>query len=151
MEIKRNDLRNIAIIAHVDHGKTTLVDEMLKQGGIYRQNQETVTCVMDSGDIERERGITILAKNTAVHYKDIKVYEDKLNDVGIMAYPLEYMSPKLPGYGDVNWGKYVSALTDIGYDGYTCVEIEDKAFEGSKERVLDSVTLCYRYMRQFII
>ena len=64
----RNDLRNIAIIAHVDHGKTTLVDEMLKQGGIYRENQETVTRVMDSGDLEKERGITILAKNTAVHY-----------------------------------------------------------------------------------
>ena len=69
----RNDLRNIAIIAHVDHGKTTLVDEMLKQGGIYRENQETVTRVMDSGDLERERGITILAKNTAVHYKDTKI------------------------------------------------------------------------------
>ncbi len=69
----RTDLRNIAIIAHVDHGKTTLVDEMLKQGGIYRENQETVTRVMDSGDLERERGITILAKNTAVHYKDIKI------------------------------------------------------------------------------
>ncbi|MGM9642061.1 MAG: translational GTPase TypA [Eubacteriales bacterium] len=73
MRIKREDLRNIAIIAHVDHGKTTLVDEMLKQGGVYRQNQETVTCVMDSGDIERERGITILAKNTAVHYGDVKI------------------------------------------------------------------------------
>ncbi len=73
MRIKREDLRNIAIIAHVDHGKTTLVDEMLKQGGIYRQNQETVTRVMDSGDIERERGITILAKNTAVHYEDVKI------------------------------------------------------------------------------
>jgi len=69
----RNDLRNIAIIAHVDHGKTTLVDEMLKQGGVYRENQETVTRVMDSGDLEKERGITILAKNTAVHYKDIKI------------------------------------------------------------------------------
>lgn len=86
-----------------------------------------------------------------VHYKDIKVYPDKLNDVGIMAYPLEYMSPKLPGLGDVDWGKYVSALTDIGYDGPTCVEVEDKAFEGSKERVLDSVALSYRYMRQFVI
>ena len=73
MHIVRNDLRNVAIIAHVDHGKTTLVDEMLKQGGIFRENQETVTCVMDSGDIERERGITILAKNTAVHYKDTKI------------------------------------------------------------------------------
>ncbi|MBQ9085557.1 MAG: translational GTPase TypA [Clostridia bacterium] len=69
----RNDLRNIAIIAHVDHGKTTLVDEMLKQGGVYRENQETVTRVMDSGDLEKERGITILAKNTAVHYKDVKI------------------------------------------------------------------------------
>ena len=86
-----------------------------------------------------------------VHYKDIKVYEDKLNDVGIMAYPLEYMSPKLPGYGDVNWGKYVSALTDIGFEGYTCIEVEDKAFESSKERILDSVALSYRYMRQFVI
>ncbi len=69
----RNDLRNIAIIAHVDHGKTTLVDEMLKQGGIYRDNQSTTERVMDSNDLERERGITILAKNTAVHYKDAKI------------------------------------------------------------------------------
>ena len=68
-----NKLRNVAIIAHVDHGKTTLVDEMLKQGGIYRENQATVDRVMDSGDLERERGITILAKNTAVHYKDTKI------------------------------------------------------------------------------
>ncbi len=69
----RNDLRNIAIIAHVDHGKTTLVDGLLQQGGIYRDNQETVTRVMDSGALEKERGITILAKNTAVHYKDTKI------------------------------------------------------------------------------
>ena len=66
-------IRNIAIIAHVDHGKTTLVDEMLKQGGIYRENQQAVDRVMDSGDLERERGITILAKNTAVNYKDYKI------------------------------------------------------------------------------
>ena len=66
-------IRNIAIIAHVDHGKTTLVDEMLKQGGIYRENQATVERVMDSGDLERERGITILAKNTSVNYKDYKI------------------------------------------------------------------------------
>lgn len=66
-------LRNVAIIAHVDHGKTTLVDEMLKQGGIYRENQATVERVMDSNDLERERGITILAKNTAIHYKDVKI------------------------------------------------------------------------------
>ncbi len=69
----REDLRNVAIIAHVDHGKTTLVDGLLKQGGIYRDNQETVTRVMDSGDLEKERGITILAKNTAVRYKDLKI------------------------------------------------------------------------------
>ncbi len=69
----REDLRNVAIIAHVDHGKTTLVDGLLKQGGVYRDNQETVTCVMDSGDLERERGITILAKNTAVHYNGVKI------------------------------------------------------------------------------
>ncbi|HIT34591.1 MAG TPA: translational GTPase TypA [Candidatus Faecousia intestinigallinarum] len=69
----QENIRNIAIIAHVDHGKTTLVDEMLKQGGIYRENQATVERVMDSGDLERERGITILAKNTAVHYKNIKI------------------------------------------------------------------------------
>ena len=66
-------LRNIAIIAHVDHGKTTLVDEMLKQGGVYRENQEIVDRVMDSNDLERERGITILAKNTAVRYGDTKI------------------------------------------------------------------------------
>ena len=66
-------IRNIAIIAHVDHGKTTLVDELLKQGGIYRENQATQDRVMDSGDLERERGITILAKNTAVNYKDYKI------------------------------------------------------------------------------
>ena len=67
------ELRNIAIIAHVDHGKTTLVDEMLKQGGVFRDNQAVNDRVMDSGDLERERGITILAKNTAVHYKDAKI------------------------------------------------------------------------------
>ena len=71
--MRNEKLRNVAIIAHVDHGKTTLVDEMLKQGGIYRENQATVERVMDSNDLERERGITILAKNTAVHYKDTKI------------------------------------------------------------------------------
>ena len=69
----RNDLRNIAIIAHVDHGTTTLVDEMLKQGGVFRENQAVAERVMDSNDIERERGITILAKNTSVMYNDIKI------------------------------------------------------------------------------
>lgn len=71
--MKREDLRNIAIIAHVDHGKTTLVDEMLKQGGVYRENQVVEERVMDNNDLERERGITILAKNTSVYYKDIKM------------------------------------------------------------------------------
>ena len=69
----REDIRNIAIIAHVDHGKTTLVDQMLKQGGVYRENQQVVDRVMDSNDIERERGITILSKNTAVHYNGTKI------------------------------------------------------------------------------
>ena len=71
--MKREDLRNIAIIAHVDHGKTTLVDEMLKQGGVYRENQVVEERVMDNNDLERERGITILAKNTSVYYEDIKM------------------------------------------------------------------------------
>ena len=71
--MKREDVRNIAIIAHVDHGKTTLVDELLKQSGVFRANQEVAERVMDSNDIERERGITILSKNTAVFYKDVKI------------------------------------------------------------------------------
>lgn len=86
-----------------------------------------------------------------VHYKDIKVYRDRLDQVGIMAYPLEFMSPKLPGLGDVDWGRYVSALTDIGYDGATCIEVEDKAFEGSGERVQASLILSQRYLKQFVI
>lgn len=73
MKTKREDIRNIAIIAHVDHGKTTLVDELLKQSGVFRQNQEVQERVMDSNDIERERGITILSKNTAVFYKNTKI------------------------------------------------------------------------------
>ncbi len=73
MKMQREDIRNIAIIAHVDHGKTTLVDELLKQSGVFRVNQEVQERVMDSNDIERERGITILSKNTAVFYKDIKI------------------------------------------------------------------------------
>lgn len=73
MKMKREDIRNIAIIAHVDHGKTTLVDELLKQSGVFRANQEVQERVMDSNDIERERGITILSKNTAVFYKDTKI------------------------------------------------------------------------------
>jgi hypothetical protein len=73
IQLKRTDLRNVAIIAHVDHGKTTLVDELLKQGGVYRENQVVEERVMDNNALERERSITILAKNTAAHYKDIKI------------------------------------------------------------------------------
>ena len=73
MTISRDDIRNVAIIAHVDHGKTTLVDELLKQSGVFRENQEVAERVMDSNDIERERGITILSKNTAVDYKGTKI------------------------------------------------------------------------------
>ena len=71
--MQNEKIRNVAIIAHVDHGKTTLVDELLKQSGIYRENQATVDRVMDSNDLERERGITITAKNTAVQYGDYKI------------------------------------------------------------------------------
>ena len=70
---KREDVRNVAIIAHVDHGKTTLVDELLKQSGVFREGQDIAERVMDSNDIERERGITILSKNTAVMYKNVKI------------------------------------------------------------------------------
>ena len=73
MKISREDVRNVAIIAHVDHGKTTLVDELLKQSGTFRANQEVGERVMDSNDIEKERGITILSKNTAIHYKGVKI------------------------------------------------------------------------------
>ncbi len=69
----RNDVRNVAIIAHVDHGKTTLVDGLLRQSGVFRENQEVQDRVMDSGAIERERGITIMSKNTAVYYNGIKI------------------------------------------------------------------------------
>lgn len=86
-----------------------------------------------------------------VHYKDIKLYRDRLNQCGIMAYPLEFMSPKLPGLGDVDWGAYVSALTDIRYQGCSCIEIEDKAFESSKERIEASLILSQRYLNQFVI
>lgn len=86
-----------------------------------------------------------------VHCKDIKVNRDKLNDKGILAYPLEYMSPKLPGLGDVNWAGFISKLTDIGYNENVCVEIEDKAFESGKEDIIKSLTLSKRYLEQFVI
>lgn len=86
-----------------------------------------------------------------VHYKDIKLYPEKLKRAGTMAYPLAYMCPKLPGLGDVNWAQYVSALTDIGYQGYTCIEVEDKAFEGSKERMEHALLLSQKYLQQYVI
>ena len=85
-----------------------------------------------------------------VHYKDIKIYPDRLQEVGIMGYPLDFMSPKLPGLGDVDWGKYISALTDIGYNGYSCIEVEDKAFEGNMEDIERAVRLSERYLRNFV-
>lgn len=85
-----------------------------------------------------------------VHYKDIKVFKNKLDDVGVMAYPLEYMSPKLCGLGDIDWGKYVSALTDIGYDGCSVIEVEDKAFEGTLEDSKRAVKLSAKYLRNFV-
>lgn len=86
-----------------------------------------------------------------IHFKDIKVYKDKLDEVGIMATPLEYISPKLPGLGDVAWGKFVSALTDIRYTGPACIEVEDKAFEGSIESIEKSILISRNYMRQFLV
>ena len=86
-----------------------------------------------------------------VHFKDIKLYPDRLRDVGMCAHPLEFMSPKLPGLGDVDWGAYVSALNDIGYEGPACIEVEDRAYEGSRSRILDSLRLSKRYLDQFVI
>ena len=86
-----------------------------------------------------------------VHFKDIKLYPEKLKDVGIMSLPLEYMNPKIPGLGDVDWGKYVSALTDIGYSGYACIEIEDKAFEKTLEDAKNAVRISTRYLRNFVV
>ena len=86
-----------------------------------------------------------------VHFKDIKLYPEKLAECGVMAYPLDYMSPKLPGLGDVDWCKFVSALNDIRYCGDAVIEVEDKAFEDSREDILKSIQLSKRYLDQFII
>jgi sugar phosphate isomerase/epimerase len=85
-----------------------------------------------------------------IHFKDIKLEKRKLAECGVLAYPLSYMTPKIPGLGDVDWGKFVSSLTDIGYDGPACIEVEDRAFEGSKEKVLESLALSKRYLEQFV-
>jgi len=86
-----------------------------------------------------------------IHFKDIKLYPEKLKEVGVLAYPLEYMSPKIPGLGDVDWGAYVSALNDIRYNGDAVIEVEDKAFEGSNEDILNSIRLAKRYLNNFIV
>ena len=86
-----------------------------------------------------------------VHLKDAKVYHDKLNEVGIMATPLEFHSPKLPGLGDINWAAFVSALNDIRYHGPVCVEVEDKSYENSLEERKNSLILSKRYLMQYIV
>ena len=85
-----------------------------------------------------------------VHFKDIKLYPDKLAECGVLAYPLDYMSPKIPGLGDVNWGAFVSALNDIRYDGCAVIEVEDKAFEGSREDILNSIKISKHYLDNFL-
>jgi sugar phosphate isomerase/epimerase len=85
-----------------------------------------------------------------VHLKDAKIMKDRLDEVGILATPLEFHTPKLPGLGEVNWGRFVSALTDVGYDGAACVEVEDRSFEGSLERRKTALLQSLAFMRQFI-
>jgi sugar phosphate isomerase/epimerase len=85
-----------------------------------------------------------------IHLKDAKVYPDKLNRVGIMANPLAYHSPKLPGLGDINWGKFFSALNDVRYRGPVVIEVEDKAYEGSAEDVELAILTARNYLSQFL-
>ena len=85
-----------------------------------------------------------------IHYKDIKLFPEKLAEVGVMANPLEYMKPKIPGLGDVKWDQFVSALTDIGYDGYSVIEVEDKAFEKSLDDAQRAVIQSAKYLRNFV-
>jgi sugar phosphate isomerase/epimerase len=85
-----------------------------------------------------------------IHLKDVKVYQEKLDRVGIMANPLEYHSPKLPGFGDINWGKFFSALHDIRYRGPVVIEVEDKAFESSKEDVVKAIRTSRNFLKQFL-
>jgi sugar phosphate isomerase/epimerase len=85
-----------------------------------------------------------------VHIKDARVYQDKLDEHGIYGYPLDFHSPKLPGLGGVNWGSFLSALNDIRYDGYACIEVEDKAYEATEQDVLRAVKQSYTFIRNFI-
>jgi len=86
-----------------------------------------------------------------IHLKDARVYREKLDEVGIMATPLEFHTPKLPGLGDINWARFISALNDVRYDGPVCIEVEDKTFEGSLEDRKNALVLTKRYLDQFII
>jgi sugar phosphate isomerase/epimerase len=85
-----------------------------------------------------------------IHIKDARVYPDKLNEVGIMAAPLEFHSPKLPGLGDIDWGKFISSLNDIRYNGAACVEVEDKAFEETLEKKKEALILSKKYLNQYL-
>ncbi len=86
-----------------------------------------------------------------IHLKDVKINKDKLDRVGIMANPSEYHTPKLPGYGDVRWGHFFAALTEVGYRGPTCIEVEDRAFENSEEDVLTSILTSRNYLSQYLV
>jgi sugar phosphate isomerase/epimerase len=86
-----------------------------------------------------------------IHLKDVKVYRDKLNEVGIMAYPLDYHSPKIPGFGDVDWRGFFSALTSVKYRGPVCIEVEDKAFEGSEKDIKTAILTSRNYLNQFLM
>ncbi len=86
-----------------------------------------------------------------VHFKDIKLYPEKLAECGVLAYPLDYMAPVIPGHGDVNWAAFIAALNDIRYDGNAVIEVEDKAFEGTREDILNSIRLSKRYLDNYII
>ena len=85
-----------------------------------------------------------------VHFKDIKLFKEKMSNVGIMATPLQYMMPKIPGLGDVDWGRFASALTDIGFEGNACIEIEDKAFEESEQSIKKAIALSHKYLGNYI-
>lgn len=85
-----------------------------------------------------------------IHFKDLKILDDKLKECGVLSYPLDYMVPKIPGLGDVNWGKFISALTDINYKGYACVEVEDRSFENSLSDKLACLKQSRRYLKQYL-
>lgn len=85
-----------------------------------------------------------------VHYKDIKLNKNARSEVGVLATPLSYMTPRIPGHGDVDWGEYIAALLEVGYDGPACIEIEDKSFENSKEGIENALKISREYLKQFV-